>query len=224
VELEFFKKVPFFAGIAPEEISAINEIIIYRKYKKDMIIFLEDEPGEAMFFVKEGKVKISKQSQDGREQILHLLKNGDIFAEVVMMEYSTYPATAQVLEDTTVGMLRKNDFFNFIQKQPKISLNLLKIMSKKMRNAFDLMSDLASKNTNSRVARLLLTLAKDHGEKNQTGYVIDLPVSRTEMANMIGTSRETVTRALSQIKQEGFIEIKKNKIYILDEEALEEWG
>lgn len=185
---------------------------------------MEGEPGEAMFFVKSGKVKISKQSQDGREQILHLLKDGDVFAEVVLMGNADYPATAQVLEDTTVGMIRKRDFLDFIKEQPKVTMNLLRIMSLRLRQANQTMSDLASQNTNSRVARLLLTLAKDHGHKAEDSYIIDLPVSRTEMANMIGTSRETVTRVLSSLKKDQIIDIKKNKIYVFDEEALEEYG
>lgn len=221
--INFLHRVPLFHGLEQEELLKISKLTRERKYRKNMIIFVEGEPGEALFFLKEGKVKISKNTPDGREQILHILQSGDIFAEVVLFDGGPYPATAESLEESVVGMIKNSDMDELIKKNPDLGMKIMKIMNKRLVMAQTMIRDLALKDTFGRLASMLLILAKDHGEKSQQGVRIKLALSRQDLANLIGTSRETVTRALSDFKKNKLIEMDKQSITLLKEEELLDW-
>lgn len=219
----FLHRVPLFNGLDQEEFIQISKLTRERKYRKNMIIFVEGEPGEALYFLKEGKIKVFKNTPDGREQILHILQSGDIFAEVVLFDGGPYPATAETIEDSVVGLIKNSDMDELIKNNPDLGMKIMKIMNKRLVLAQTLIRDLALKDTFGRLASMLLILAKDHGEKNQQGVRIKLALSRQDLANLIGTSRETVTRALSDFKKNKLIEMDKQSITLLKEEELLDW-
>ncbi len=220
---DFIRKIPIFVDLSPVEAESVGQLTILRKYRKNMIVFMEGEPGEALFFVLSGKVKISKLTEDGREQILHIVQAGDIFAEVVLIDRGPYPATAEAIEAAQVGILRNDDVENLIRTNPDIALKILKVMSKRLRQAQIQVRDLALKDTYGRLASMLLILAKDHGCPCDSGTRIDISLSRQELANLIGTSRETVTRILSDFKRNKVIDLDKQVIVLLDENKLKSW-
>lgn len=220
---EYFAKIPLFHDLSPDELDSLSQLARIRNYKKNMIVFMEGEPGEALFFVISGKVKISKTTEDGREQILHLLQRGDVFAEVVLIDGGPYPATAEVIEMGQIGMLLNNDVENLVRSNPDIAIKLLKIMSKRLRMAQRQVRDLALKDTYGRLAGMLLMLGKEHGAETPEGVKIELPLSRQELANLIGTTRETVTRILGDFKKYKCIELEKQAILIIDQAKLKTW-
>jgi len=212
-----------FFDLTDEDLNMISEIILTRKYRKGMIIFMEGEPGDGLYFIKEGRVKISKMTSDGREQILHLLKQGDVFAEVTLFDGGPFPATSEVLEDSVIGIIRNQDIDRLIKNYPDLAVRLLKIMSKKLRMAQIQIRDLALKDTYGRMVGMLLKLGNEYGEKCEQGLRITIPLGRQELANMIGTSRETVTRILSDFKKSKVIELDKQEIIITNEKKMKEW-
>jgi len=220
---EYLAKISLFRDLPEEDLQVISGLARVRNYKKNMIIFMEGEPGEALYFIISGKVKIFKMTEDGREQILHILQDGDVFAEVVLIDRGPYPATAEIIEAGQIGMLMNDDLENLLRKNADISLKLLKIMSKRLRLAQIQVRDLALKDTYGRLASMLLMLAKDHGEETGCGIKIDLPLSRQELANLIGTTRETVTRILGDFKKFKCIELDKQAIIIINEAKLKTW-
>lgn len=220
---EYLDKIPLFGDLAPEELDSVSQLARVRNYKKNMIIFMEGEPGEALYFIISGKVKISKTTEDGREQILHILQHGDVFAEVVLIDGGPYPATAEVIEAGQIGMLMNNDVENLIRSNPDIALKLLKILSKRLRLAQRQVRDLALKDTYGRLAGMLLILGKEHGTETDSGIRIELPLSRQELANLIGTTRETVTRILGDFKKYKCIELEKQAIVLIDSDKLKTW-
>ncbi|MBS3948543.1 MAG: Crp/Fnr family transcriptional regulator [Dethiobacter sp.] len=201
----------------------IAALTVEKVYRKNALIFLEDDPGEGLFIIQQGRVKISKNSADGREQILHILKDGDVFAEVVLFDQGVYPATAEAVEDTRVWLLRNEDMERLLQKQPKLAVKLLRLMSRRLRQSQLLIRDLALHDTCGRLAGLLLRLACREGEKAGGRIILDLDLTRQELASMIGTSRETVARILSRFQKEGVLVLEKQKIVILDEQKLRDW-
>lgn len=221
--IEHLRCVPFFSGLNDEDLKRIFELAIIRKYRKNMIIFMEGEPGEALYFIRQGKVKIYKTTADGREQILHILQDGDIFAEVVLFDSGPYPASAEVMEDAQIGLIRNNDVEELVKSCPDLALKILRVMSKRLRTAQGHIRDLALKDTISRVASMLVKLAQEHGQKNEKGILINLSLSRQELANYVGTTRETVTRILSDFKKSKVIEIDKQSIMIINLPKLESW-
>ncbi|MHB8171290.1 MAG: Crp/Fnr family transcriptional regulator [Thermincolia bacterium] len=217
------KKIPLFVELKEEELAKISNLVRIRNYKKNMIVFMEGEPGVGLHFIKSGRVKIAKISADGREQILHFLQEGDIFAEVVLFDGGPYPATAEVIEDSQIGIIRNKDLDGLIRENSEIALGLLKVMAKKLRLAQVTIKELALKDTFGRVVGILIKLAREYGEASGEGTIIRLPLSRQELANYAGTTRETVTRILGDLKKNKAINIDKQIICIVDEAKLKSW-
>ncbi|MFZ5753841.1 MAG: Crp/Fnr family transcriptional regulator [Bacillota bacterium] len=219
-DLDYIKKVPIFAELSEKELEMVAKMVKTRKYRKNMFIFTEGEPGEAVYFVKTGKVKISKMVEDGREHVIHIMQQGDIFGEVVLFNGGNYPATSEVIEDAEVGILRNEDLENLMRQNVDIAIDMLKIMSRRLQNASSQIRDLALKDALSRTAGLLLKLSEAFGTETEEGVVINLSLSRQELANMVGLTRETVTRVLSDLKRTKVIETDKNQITILNKRKL----
>lgn len=219
-DLDYLKKVPIFAELSEEELEMVAKMVKTRKYRKNMFIFTEGEPGEAVYFVKTGKVKISKMVEDGREHVIHIMQQGDIFGEVVLFNGGNYPATSEVIEDAEIGVLRNEDLENLMRQNVDIAIDMLKIMSRRLQSASSQIRDLALKDALSRTAGLLLKLSEAFGTETEEGVVINLSLSRQELANMVGLTRETVTRVLSDLKRTKVIQTDKNQITILNKRKL----
>ncbi|MFZ5644358.1 MAG: Crp/Fnr family transcriptional regulator [Bacillota bacterium] len=194
-----------------------------RFYQKGRIIFVEDEPGEAVFFLREGRVKISKQTEDGREQILHFIHPGEMFAEVVLFDGGNYPATAEAVEDSRIGMIRNSDMERMALNNPGIALGILKIMSRRLRMAQKQINDLALMDTSRRMASTLLFLVAEQGVPGENGITIDMSLTNQDLANMIGTSRETANRILSDLRKQKAIQVKNRQIIVTDMKRLKSW-
>lgn len=221
--IEYLKKVPFFEGLSDADLRMVAAVMVERSYPKGSIIFMEGDRGEALFVIRHGRVKISKSTADGREQILHMLKDGDIFAEVVLFDQGAYPATAEAVEDTRCWLLRNEEMEKLLQSQPMLGVKLLRVMSRRLRQAQFLIRDLALHDAYGRMAGLLQRFIRREGKRTKEGIILDLDLTRQEMASMIGTSRETVARILSRFQKDGILTLDRQRIIILDEEKLREW-
>lgn len=185
--------------------------------------FLWREFGEAVHFVMEGKVKIYKTSEDGREHILYIAVPGDIFAEVILFNEVNYPATAEVLEKARIAVIRNEDLEKVLKAHPSMAVAIIKVLNKRLMDAQQQVKSLALHNTHGRTAQMLMKLATEHGNKTENGLELELVISRQELANMVGTTRETVTRVLMAFKKYNLIEIERNTIRIIQPEKLKEW-
>jgi CRP/FNR family transcriptional regulator, cyclic AMP receptor protein len=220
---DYLKQISIFSELKEEFLEKIHLISLPRKYGKGRIIIMEGEPGEAFFYVKSGLIKISKLSSDGREHILHILNEGHIFAEVTLFNKTVYPATAEVLEEAEIGMIKNQELEKVIMQNPELALQLIKYLNKRLVEAHMKIRNLALSDTYGRTAQALLKLAEDYGKKSSKGIELDLNISRQELANIVGTTRETVIRALTTFKKEHSIDIDKNTITITDLEKVKEW-
>jgi len=220
---DYLRQISIFSELEGEFLEKIYQISRVRKYKKGRIIFMEGEPGEAFFYIKSGLVKISKLSRDGREHILHVLNEGHVFAEVTLFSNTEYPATAEVLEEAEIGIIKNEDLEKVIKENPDLSLQLIKYLNKRLVEAHMKIRNLALYDTYERTAQALVKLAEDYGKKSSKGVNLDINISRQELANIVGTTRETVIRALTAFKKEHLIGIEKNTITIIDLESLKEW-
>ncbi len=223
VKHDYLKQISIFSELRDEYLEKIHCISLLRKYGKGRIIFMEGEPGEAFFYVKSGLVKITKLSRDGREHILHILNEGHIFAEVTLFNKTVYPATAEVLEEAEIGMIKNEDLEKVLMENPELSLQLIKYLNKRLEEAHMKIRNLALYDTYARTAQALVKLVEDYGKESSKGIELDLNISRQELANIVGTTRETVIRALTAFKKERSIDINKNTITIIDLEKVKEW-
>jgi len=219
-DIDLIKKIPLFSGLELEELNQVRNIYISKKYKKGQIIFFEGEPGEAVYFVKSGKIKIYKSDAEGREYILHIFGPGNIFAETVLLGGGPYPASAEAVEDSLVGIIQNRDLEELLKKNTDIAFKIMKILSNRLRESQDKIKNLVFRDTYDRTACALHRMSLDYGIKTPQGIEVELPITRTELASIVGTSRETVTRMLSEMKRKGIIEMDRQKIIVKNEREL----
>jgi CRP/FNR family transcriptional regulator len=220
-ELEYLKSIPVFAELPEQQLQVIHHNTLERSFEKGAAIFWEGEAGEGFHYVKSGKVKIVKLSDDGREHIIKILIAGEIFAEVLLFNSQPYPATAVAVENSRVGIIRNTDLEKLVLDNNLLALQLIKALSQRLLYAQQKIKNLALHDVTARTAEVLLRLSSEQGTKTGVGSVeIDLDMSRQELANLVGTTRETVTRTLSSLRKDGVIDFNGNRIQIVDREYL----
>lgn len=219
--LQQLRKMPIFADLTDDQLRDIHTITTERNHRKGTIIFMEDEPGEGFHYLKAGKVKIVKMTDDGREHIINILSPGDLFAEVLLFNNGTYPATAMAVEDSKVGVIKNKDLERLILNNNVLALQLIKALSLRLLFAQKKIKNLALNDVTARTAETLLNLSKQHGKLLPGGNIeLTLDLSRQELASLVGTTRETVTRTLSAMKKEKLIDFDTHKIVLLLPEQL----
>lgn len=218
--LEHLRRVPLFARLDREDLDKIRAVMCERRYAKGRIVFVEGEPGEAVYLLKEGKIKLTRQAEDGREHILHLVNAGEVFAEVVLFDGGGYPATAETIEDCRIGIIRSRELEGIIAGEPRLVLAMLRIMAARLRAAQEKVMSLALHDAARRVAGTLLKLAEEHGTADPEGIRINLVLTNQELAGLAGTSRETVSHTLNDLRRREILTISRQQIVIRDRRRL----
>ncbi|MGC7846231.1 Crp/Fnr family transcriptional regulator [Desulforudis sp. 1088] len=218
--IEQLKRISLFAALPPEALKSVASIVRERRYAKGRLIFVEGEPGDGVFLLQEGRIKLTRQTPDGREHILHYVNPGEVFAEIVLFDGGTYPATAEVVEDARVGVILNPDFDDLIVKHPELALAMLRIMSRRLRTAQEKVMSLALHDVTRRLVAAILTLAEDHGQPEGNGLRINFNITNQDLGNLIGASRESVNRTLGELRQAGAIEIDRQQIIVRDRKRL----
>jgi CRP/FNR family transcriptional regulator len=221
-DLNILKEMLMFRDLGEESLKKVGNIWHENTYKKGKIIFVEGEPGYAFYFVISGKVKVYKTSSDGREHIIHIFGDGYVFGEVVIYDKTSYPATAEVLENSRIGMIRIEDLERYIKEDSSLALELVKVLCRRLLMASVEIQNLAFKDVTQRTAIALLKLSQSHGVKTSGGTELKLDITRQELADVAGTTRESVTRALARLKKDGIIDVGEN-IVINDIDELIRW-
>ena len=214
--MSVFKEIPFFNLLTENELNLIDEIAGETKFKKGEYIFFEGEAGDKFFIIKEGQVKLTKMIKNGDEQILNIFSNNDIIAEIVAFDKGSYPASAVTMTDTEVIVFDQSELEDLIFKYPAIGIKLLREMSHRLRRAQENVRDLALKDSSARVAGLLIFLADKYGKQKKDNIILDISLTQQELASMIGSSRETVSRALGEFENKDLIKTSRKKIIIYD--------
>jgi len=216
--------IPFFADLRPEEMSALEQAVFYARYRRHQVLFLEGEPARTLYVVCRGKVKVYRSSLDGREHILHLLGDGQPVAVVPFFDGGPYPATAEVLEDSEIAALQFDDFQRVAEANPRILLQVVRELARRLRNAQEQIVGLSLKSVPARLAGHLLRLAELRGTPGPDGMQFDLGMNRQELGSLVGTSRETATRLLQRFQRDGAIRVDGSRITVLRPEKLRAWS
>lgn len=212
------RTLPLFEGLTEEELGRVAAIMRERRYRKGTILFNEGDPGEAIYFIKEGRVRVTRLAAGGQEQVLQVWAPGAAMGLVVLADKAPYPATAQVVEDAVLYGLRVDDFLPLVPTSATLAANAFKVVGQRLRLARDLAHDLAVHNTHGRLASLLLKMVEEKGSAR-----FALGLTHQDLAGMIGTSRETVTRVLADFRRTGCIQIEGEETVILSDTKLREW-
>ncbi len=197
---------------------------------KGELIFQEGDRGQGFYIVGAGKIKVFKMSFEGKEQILHIYGPGHIFGEVPVFQGKSFPASAMALEPSTILFLPRQAFVRQIETSPALAMNMLADLSRRLREFTVQIENLSLKEVPARLAAYILTLAQEESELLQTSAlrkkglpatIVSLPVSKVQLASLIGTTPETISRVLKKMDQSGFIKTEGKKILILDHGGLE---
>jgi len=216
------RRCPLFAGLKEEDLKRIRGIASLKQVEKKGILFSDGEEARGFYVILSGRVKLFKVSPEGKEQILHIVSAPDAFAEAALFLEGTYPAFAEAMTDCQLLFFRKNDFIQLIEKNPQLSINMIVTLSHFLKRFASLIEELSLKEVSSRIAKYLVDLSLKLSKEGKSPKEVELDLSKTQLALKLGTISETLSRTLAKMKAKKIIDVKKNRIVILNREALEE--
>ncbi|MBV5305281.1 MAG: Crp/Fnr family transcriptional regulator [Desulfobulbaceae bacterium] len=207
-----------FGGLPEDQFEAVVRIAVEKKVEKGEFVFHEGDPGNGFYMVAEGKVKIFKMSWAGKEQILHIFGPGEPFGEVPVFHGTPFPANAETLVKSVLLFFPRDTFIALVEDNPSLALHMLAILSLRLRRFVDQIENLSLKEVPARLAGYLLYLSEEQGE----GDSVELEISKGQLASLLGTIPETLSRIFARMSDEGLIAVDGKKIQILDRAALAE--
>ncbi len=218
--VQIVKSVPLFMSLTQRDWEDVAGMLVGRCYPKDAYIFHAGDPPDALYIVWIGQVKILRHSEEGRDIVLDVIGPGHMFGEMAVFDGAPYSASAQAMEDVAVVSISRPDFFRLLERYPSVSLAVISELSRRLRSASDLVHSLAVERVERRIARMLLKLAASTAQHSANGLVIDLPLTRQDIADMTGTTVETAIRVMSRFRKDGLITTVRGRVVILDPEGL----
>lgn len=218
----FLKDVPIFSDLEESSLNQILELGIIKVYNKDEIILNEDDAGTSLFVIVSGKVKISRSSKDGKEVILSIMNESDFFGEMAILDGFSRSANVTALEKSKLFIIQRNDFLKLIRNHTEVSLALLQELTQRLRASGMKIKALSLKDAEGKVASVILQLADEIGKIKQGVVEIEKLPYQHELANMAGTSRETISRTLHSFAKKGLVELEGTHLRILNYEKFRE--
>ena len=213
-DLELLRTVPIFSELTEEELAALSRLALRKRYPKDAVVFFENEEGDFFFMILEGRIKVTILGDDGREVILSMLQEGDFFGEMALLDNEPRSATAIAVEESELLSLHRTDFQGVIGDNLAISVALIKVLTARLRKANHQISTLALLDVYGRVARVIVDMAREEGKRLRDGRIAFRRATHQEIANRIGTTRETVTRMLKDLERQGLIHVEGKEIVV----------
>jgi CRP/FNR family transcriptional regulator len=207
-----------FSGLPAEQLREIAKIGVSKRYGKGAAVFFEGDPGIGFYMVASGKVKIFKMSLDGKEQILHIFGPGEPFGEVPVFHGNPFPANAETLTEADILFFPRTEFINLLSVHPSLALNMLAVLALRLRRFATQIENLSLKEVPGRLASYLCYLVEE--QQRQDKVVLDIP--KGQLASLLGTSSETLSRIFAKMSEEHLIRVEGKTIYLLDMEGLKE--
>jgi CRP/FNR family transcriptional regulator, cyclic AMP receptor protein len=222
IEPLFLSKMRLFANLDVPALERVAALLVEREYHRGEVVFRQGESGEAIFFLREGKIKISRLETDGREHIVHFFEPGNGFGLVVALDGQPYPSTATSVSYSRVWRMLTADYRQLLVDIP--NLNTMGVISSNLREAQDRAQSLAVQNLHGRLARFLLSQAARTGRRRGDLMVLPLDLTQEEMAGLMGAARESVSRIMAELRREGVVQEDAGGNLLLDEARLAAWG
>ena len=213
---EFLSNIKLWRGLPEEQVDQLAKIAIAQTYTKGEIIFQAGDEGSGFFIVVSGRIKVYKTSVEGKEQILHLFVAGDHFAEVPAFDGQNFPASAMALETSELLFFPRTSFLNLLQEQPSLAIKILGVFARHLRIMAQLVEDLSLKEVPGRLATYLLYLS----DRNNSSDVVELDMTKAQLAALLGTIPETLSRVFAKLSADQLIAIDGSKINLLDRKRL----
>lgn len=220
IDTAILRNIPLFREFEDAQLEQIAQTTTPRTFHKHEFVVREGDPGGTFYIILDGSVAVTRIASDGRETILSILKVSDFFGEMSLFDSSLRSASIKTLTDVTVGVIEEKDFIDMLDRSPKIGRYLVIALSQRLRAANQLIAATTSQDIRARLASLLLNLTQSFGEKVENGTKITLRLTNQEMANMIGTTRETVNRTLNRFWDERLIDMRTSHVVVVEADKL----
>ncbi|MGB7025432.1 MAG: Crp/Fnr family transcriptional regulator [Candidatus Acidiferrales bacterium] len=214
------RKTPLFASLTQEEMQSLVGRVTTRHFQRGEMLFSEGDSCTGLFLVALGKIRIFKLSPAGREQVLAVEGPGSSFAELPVFDGGNYPASASALEDAEVLFISRKDFQNFCREHPDVALKVIAVVGSRLRRLVGIIEELSFTTVRQRLIALVLRLAQTSGTATKEGVHVELPMTHQDLAAELGTVRELVSRNLTRLQAEGFLDVDGRKIIVKDPAAL----
>jgi CRP/FNR family cyclic AMP-dependent transcriptional regulator len=213
---DFLASVPMFSGLQRDELLKFAELTRERTYPKGSVILFQGDPGDSLYVLRQGRAKVVLIGEDGREVILGVLEPGAHFGELALIDDQPRSAHVIAMEDSQLLILRREDFRRRVEANPSVAWALLTELSRRLRRADQKIGGLVLLDVPGRISRLLLDLSAE-----SSNGTIEKPLTHQTIAQMIGASRETVSRAMKEFQEEGLIRVERRRIAVANRDALE---
>ncbi|MBT8346175.1 MAG: Crp/Fnr family transcriptional regulator [Desulfofustis sp.] len=213
---DIIESTALFEGLSIEEVKAVATLVYEKKFGKGETIFFEGDEANGFYLVSGGQIKVFKMNPMGKEHILHIFGPGEPVGEVPVFSGQPFPATAEAIINTITYFFPRKDFVALIEKNPSIALNMLAVLSRRLRQFATQIENLSLKEVPARLAGYLLYTAAEQGNNE----VVRLPVSKGQLASLLGTIPETLSRIFAKMSEDGLIRVEGRSIIIIDHQGL----
>lgn len=216
-------KVPIFNRMSCDELEEIFKLVEHKDYKKGEVLFQEGGETERLYILNEGRLKLYKHTKEGREQILHILREGNFYGELQILKKTSFECSAKAITDCNISTIKKDQFQKLIVQNPQMGLNVIEVIAERLTHLEKRAVMLADNDGDAKIAYLLMELAEEYGQQIGDEMSITLPISKEEMANYAGVTRETMSRKLKSFADMGIIKMTGHKqLGIIDYRRLQE--
>jgi CRP/FNR family transcriptional regulator, cyclic AMP receptor protein len=207
--------LPLFAGLPIDQIASLEAMTQRRWFKRGEVVFHKGDPGDTLFVIVEGQVKIVLPSESGEEALLAVLDEGEFFGELSLIDEQPRSATIVASEPTETLVLHRDSFLQSVTSSPDLAIHMLQVLSRRLREADEFVEDAVFLDVPGRLAKKLLQLAEAYGRPGMGGTMITLRLTQQELATMVGATRESVNKHLRAYRSRGIIDIDHQRIVIL---------
>jgi len=218
---DVLSRAPLFTALDEEAASAVSSSMASVALPKGEVLFTEGEPGDRLYVIISGKLKLGRTAPDGRENLVAVLGPGEMFGELSLFDPGPRTATASALTDSTLMGLGHHDLRPWLAGRPEVALHLLQALAQRLRRTNESVADLVFTDVPGRVAKALLDLSNRFGEERDEGLRVAHDLTQEELAQLVGASRETVNKALADFAGRGWLRLEARAVVLLDRERLE---
>lgn len=221
LKLTVLHRVTLFSHLSSNQLKKVSQLLHYRKFSKNKIIFTEKEYGNAFYIILSGMVRIFKLGPTGKKKVLAILKENDSFGEMAELDKTQRSAYVEAFTDTELLEVKRKDFEFFLKTNPQIMWEMLQTLSSRLRRADEEIKNLVSQTIYGRVAYTILDLAKKYGKRMEKGIKIAFPLTHQEIAELVGSPREVVTKTINEFEKKNYLLDQEKYLILVNREALE---
>ncbi|HLM55009.1 MAG TPA: Crp/Fnr family transcriptional regulator [Pyrinomonadaceae bacterium] len=214
------RRTALFGELDERTLGALAALAVERRFARDEVLFIAGDEARGLYVIVEGAVRAFRESEDGREQVIHVERAGATVAEVPVFDDGPFPSTAAAEEETTALFIARRDVRRLCLEHPEIALAALKVLAGRLRRCAELVETLSLREVGQRLARFLLAEARARGGREGAGLAVNLTHTNQQIAARVGSVREVVSRALARLQHDGLIRLEGRRLTIPDERAL----